>query len=152
MFISPPSPVGDQEEDRRKAREAGFDSHFTRLLSPEGLHDLLVTIEHRMLSANGVLHEGGVCRSSRHLSSQTTSSTVHARPQCRQGLTCRTGGRNANAESTSPSTLPLIGKKSPRSMRRPWNGHSPNTRRLWHRPAPFTRLSCKKSNPSSRIT
>ena len=40
-----------QEEDRRKAREAGFDSHFTKPLSPEVLHDLLVTIEHRMLSS-----------------------------------------------------------------------------------------------------
>ena len=33
-----------QEEDRRKAREAGFDSHFTKPLSPEALHDLLATI------------------------------------------------------------------------------------------------------------
>ena len=39
-----------QEEDRRKAREAGFDSHFTKPLSPAVLDDLLVTIEHRMLS------------------------------------------------------------------------------------------------------
>ena len=39
-----------QEEDRRKAREAGFDSHFTKPLSPSVLDDLLVTIEHRMLS------------------------------------------------------------------------------------------------------
>ena len=39
-----------QEEDRRKAREAGFDSHFTKPLSPAVLDDLLVTIEHRILS------------------------------------------------------------------------------------------------------
>jgi signal transduction histidine kinase/ActR/RegA family two-component response regulator len=38
-----------QEEDRRKAREAGFDSHFTKPLSPEVLHDLLTTIEHRVM-------------------------------------------------------------------------------------------------------
>jgi signal transduction histidine kinase/ActR/RegA family two-component response regulator len=38
-----------QEEDRRKAREAGFDSHFTKPLSPAMLHDLLATIEHRIL-------------------------------------------------------------------------------------------------------
>jgi signal transduction histidine kinase/ActR/RegA family two-component response regulator len=38
-----------QEEDRRKAREAGFDSHFTKPLSPEVLHDLLATIEHRLM-------------------------------------------------------------------------------------------------------
>ena len=38
-----------QEEDRRKAREAGFDSHFTKPLSPEVLHDLLTTIEHRLM-------------------------------------------------------------------------------------------------------
>jgi signal transduction histidine kinase/ActR/RegA family two-component response regulator len=40
-----------QEEDRRKAREAGFDSHFTKPLSPATLHDLLATIEHRILTA-----------------------------------------------------------------------------------------------------
>ena len=39
-----------QEEDRRKAREAGFDSHFTKPLSPAMLHDLLATIEHRILT------------------------------------------------------------------------------------------------------
>jgi signal transduction histidine kinase/ActR/RegA family two-component response regulator len=33
-----------QEEDRRKAREAGFDSHFTKPLSPAALQDLLVRI------------------------------------------------------------------------------------------------------------
>ncbi len=33
-----------QEEDRRKAREAGFDSHFTKPLSPAMLEDLLDTI------------------------------------------------------------------------------------------------------------
>jgi len=33
-----------QEEDRRKAREAGFDSHFTKPLSPATVEDLLATI------------------------------------------------------------------------------------------------------------
>jgi signal transduction histidine kinase/ActR/RegA family two-component response regulator len=33
-----------QEEDRRKAREAGFDSHFTKPLSPTALEQLLATI------------------------------------------------------------------------------------------------------------
>jgi CheY-like chemotaxis protein len=42
-----------QEEDRRKAREAGFDSHFTKPLSPEVLHDLLTTIEHRLMLGAG---------------------------------------------------------------------------------------------------
>ena len=37
-----------QEEDRRKAREAGFDSHFTKPLSPSALDDLLNTIAHRL--------------------------------------------------------------------------------------------------------
>lgn len=35
-----------QEEDRRKAREAGFDSHFTKPLSSAMLEDLLATIAH----------------------------------------------------------------------------------------------------------
>jgi CheY-like chemotaxis protein len=39
-----------QEEDRRKARDAGFDSHFTKPLSPAVLHDLLATIEHRIVT------------------------------------------------------------------------------------------------------
>ena len=39
-----------QDEDRRKAREAGFDSHFTKPLSPALLHDLLATLEQRLLS------------------------------------------------------------------------------------------------------
>jgi CheY-like chemotaxis protein len=44
-----------QEEDRRKAREAGFDSHFTKPLSPVALQDLLATIAHRTMSgADGV--------------------------------------------------------------------------------------------------
>ena len=33
-----------QEEDRRKAREAGFDSHFTKPLSPAAMEDLLARI------------------------------------------------------------------------------------------------------------
>jgi signal transduction histidine kinase/ActR/RegA family two-component response regulator len=36
-----------QEEDRRKAREAGCDSHFTKPLSPAALEDLLSTIARR---------------------------------------------------------------------------------------------------------
>ena len=39
-----------QEEDRRKAREAGFDSHFTKPLSPVVLEDVLGTIAQRMVS------------------------------------------------------------------------------------------------------
>ena len=33
-----------QEEDRRKAREAGFDSHFTKPLSPAVVEEVLGTI------------------------------------------------------------------------------------------------------------
>ena len=40
-----------QEEDRRRARDAGFDSHFTKPLSPAALEHLLATIPHRPLSA-----------------------------------------------------------------------------------------------------
>jgi signal transduction histidine kinase/ActR/RegA family two-component response regulator len=36
-----------QEEDRRKARDAGFDSHFTKPLSPVALEDLLAAVAHR---------------------------------------------------------------------------------------------------------
>jgi signal transduction histidine kinase/CheY-like chemotaxis protein len=36
------------EEDRRKARDAGFDSHFTKPLSPAALQDLLATVAHRI--------------------------------------------------------------------------------------------------------
>jgi len=39
-----------QEEDRRKARDAGFDSHFTKPLSPTVLEDVLRTIAPRVLS------------------------------------------------------------------------------------------------------
>jgi signal transduction histidine kinase/ActR/RegA family two-component response regulator len=38
-----------QEEDRRKAREAGIDSHFTKPLALTALEDLLATIAHRMV-------------------------------------------------------------------------------------------------------
>jgi CheY-like chemotaxis protein len=44
-----------QEEDRRKAREAGFDSHFTKPLSPTSLEDLLATISERRLGGPGAL-------------------------------------------------------------------------------------------------
>jgi CheY-like chemotaxis protein len=36
-----------QDEDRRKAREAGFDSHFTKPLSPSVLQDLLASVAAR---------------------------------------------------------------------------------------------------------
>jgi signal transduction histidine kinase/ActR/RegA family two-component response regulator len=39
-----------QDEDRQKAREAGFDSHFTKPLSPAVLEDMLGTIAPRMMS------------------------------------------------------------------------------------------------------
>jgi signal transduction histidine kinase/ActR/RegA family two-component response regulator len=39
-----------QDEDRRKAREAGFDSHFTKPLSPAALEQLLTTVAQRVLS------------------------------------------------------------------------------------------------------
>jgi CheY-like chemotaxis protein len=44
-----------QEEDRRKARDAGFDSHFTKPLSPAVLEDLLATIGQRMLSGRDAI-------------------------------------------------------------------------------------------------
>jgi signal transduction histidine kinase/FixJ family two-component response regulator len=43
-----------QEEDRRKAREAGFDSHFTKPLSPTVLQDVLGTIAQRIASGRDV--------------------------------------------------------------------------------------------------
>ena len=39
-----------QDEDRQKARDAGFDSHFTKPLSPAVLEDVLGTIAPRMVS------------------------------------------------------------------------------------------------------
>ena len=36
-----------QDEDRRKAREAGCDSHLTKPLSPAALEELLATIAQR---------------------------------------------------------------------------------------------------------
>jgi CheY-like chemotaxis protein len=39
-----------QEEDRRKAREAGFDSHFTKPLLPAVLENVLGTVAQRMVS------------------------------------------------------------------------------------------------------
>jgi signal transduction histidine kinase/ActR/RegA family two-component response regulator len=47
-----------QEEDRRKAREAGCDSHFTKPLSPASLDELLAKISERAVedrSDNGTL-------------------------------------------------------------------------------------------------
>jgi CheY-like chemotaxis protein len=40
-----------QDEDRRKAREAGFDSHFTKPLSPAVLEDVLGKVAMRVVSA-----------------------------------------------------------------------------------------------------
>jgi signal transduction histidine kinase/CheY-like chemotaxis protein len=40
-----------QDEDRRKAREAGFDSHFTKPFSPSALEDVLGTVAQRVVSA-----------------------------------------------------------------------------------------------------
>jgi signal transduction histidine kinase/CheY-like chemotaxis protein len=37
-----------QEEDRRKARDAGFDSHFTKPLAPSALDDLLAAVARRL--------------------------------------------------------------------------------------------------------
>ena len=39
-----------QDEDRRKARDAGFDSHFTKPLAPQALEHLLASIAHRAMS------------------------------------------------------------------------------------------------------
>ena len=44
-----------QEEDRRKARDAGIDSHFTKPLSPAMLEDFLATIAHRILEGPGAV-------------------------------------------------------------------------------------------------
>lgn len=41
-----------QEEDRRKARDAGFDSHFTKPLSPTVLEDVLATAAQRVVSGH----------------------------------------------------------------------------------------------------
>jgi len=41
-----------QDEDRRKAREAGFDSHFTKPLSPDVLGEVLSTIAQRLASGH----------------------------------------------------------------------------------------------------
>ena len=51
-----------QEEDRRKAREAGFDSHFTKPLSPAMLEDVLGTIAQRIVSGR---HESSTPRTRR---------------------------------------------------------------------------------------
>ena len=39
-----------QDEDRRKAREAGCDSHFTKPLSPEAMEDLLARVAQNLAS------------------------------------------------------------------------------------------------------
>lgn len=44
-----------QEEDRRKAREAGCDSHFTKPLSPATLEELLATIAQRVRDGGQVV-------------------------------------------------------------------------------------------------
>jgi two-component system CheB/CheR fusion protein len=48
-----------QDEDRRKAREAGFDSHFTKRLSPVVLEELLAGIAHGAVSEH---HAAGTPR------------------------------------------------------------------------------------------
>jgi signal transduction histidine kinase/ActR/RegA family two-component response regulator len=58
-----------QEEDRRKAREAGCDSHFTKPLAPAMLEDFLATIAQRLLEGPGAVatprtrlaDSGGAC-------------------------------------------------------------------------------------------
>jgi signal transduction histidine kinase/ActR/RegA family two-component response regulator len=42
-----------QDDDRRKARDAGFDSHFTKPLSPDVLGEVLSTIAQRLASGQG---------------------------------------------------------------------------------------------------
>jgi CheY-like chemotaxis protein len=44
-----------QEEDRRKARNAGCDSHFTKPLSPAMLEDFLATIAQGMVEGPGAV-------------------------------------------------------------------------------------------------
>jgi signal transduction histidine kinase/ActR/RegA family two-component response regulator len=44
-----------QEEDRRNARESGFDSHFTKPLSPAAVEDLLATSAQRILSGRDAI-------------------------------------------------------------------------------------------------
>ena len=44
-----------QEEDRRRSREAGFDSHFTKPLSPAALEGLLATLAQRMESGRDAI-------------------------------------------------------------------------------------------------
>jgi CheY-like chemotaxis protein len=51
-----------QEEDRRKAQEAGFDSHFTKPLSPAVLEHVLATITQRTVSGRD---ESGTARTRR---------------------------------------------------------------------------------------
>jgi signal transduction histidine kinase/ActR/RegA family two-component response regulator len=45
-----------QEEDRREAREAGCDSHFTKPLAPEMLEDLLASTARRVAAGGHVRH------------------------------------------------------------------------------------------------
>jgi len=42
-----------QDEDRRKAREAGFDSHFTKPLAPAAVGELLARVAQGMASGDG---------------------------------------------------------------------------------------------------
>lgn len=51
-----------QEDDRRKARDAGFDSHFTKPLSPATVEDVLGTIAQRLIPGRD---EGGAPRTRR---------------------------------------------------------------------------------------
>jgi DNA-binding response OmpR family regulator len=56
-----------QDEDRRKAREAGCDSHFTKPLSPDMLEDFLAAVaqrtpeERRTTPRTRLADSGGAC-------------------------------------------------------------------------------------------
>jgi len=61
-----------QDEDRRKAREAGFDSHYTKPLSPDLLGEVLASIEQRL----AVDQRGGLPRTRRADSGAGQESSI----------------------------------------------------------------------------
>jgi len=61
-----------QDADRRKAREAGFDSHFTKPLSPDVLREVLGTIEQRLAAGQ----RGGPPRTRRTDSGAAHESSI----------------------------------------------------------------------------
>ena len=61
-----------QDEDRRKGREAGFDSHFTKPLSPDVLREVLGTIEQRLAAGQ----RGGPPRTRRTDSGAAHESSI----------------------------------------------------------------------------